>query len=807
MGKILLFSFLLLCFHSHAQIHLQGIVLDSVSNEPLPFVNISVKGTSVGTSSGLSGKFELTVESLPVKLLFSYVGYEKKEILITTPGSYKIHLKNSGIELTEALVFAGPNPALRIMKKVVDHSEKNHPEKNGSFSYISYNKMVFTIASDSAELAEKKSTAKDKGEKEMFGFFEKQHLFMSECISEKKFISQNHQKETILSSKVSGFSMPVLSLISTQFQSFHFYTDEISLADVKYVGPVSQHGLNHYDFVLKDTFLLEQDSVFAITFSPKNENGIHSMKGVLQIHSDGYAIYNVIAEPFQQTETGFGIKISQQYQKINGLRWFPKELNTKIIMYGSKVGDFPVIGIGSGKLTDINLQPDLSKKDFDELEVAFDKEMKNSGADLQKWRSDSLTEKEKETYRMIDSLGNAHHFDRKMLAMQSLFSGCVPIKFLDWDITKLMNYNDYEKFRLGLALRTNHRLSEHFSLGGYFAYGFGDKAWKYGTDLNLVFSKRKQMELNVSLNQDIDAASVISTFEKQRSLLANGYSALFLNRFDSVMKYEARFSFRALRHFKFNAFANYQFREAFADFRYVVPLNEFVSFLDEEYFLAETGLEIKMAIHEKFIETPFGYFSNGTKWPMVIFRYTKGWKGIRDSEYEYERFTLKTDYKISSLRFGTFRFSLAAGITTGNAPYHLLFNPAGTYKSIEKLTVYSMDGFETMRLNEFLFDQFASLHFGYRLPWPIVNGKKFKPLLSFTNSMVRGNFKNSQNHQNINPTLSDKLFIESGMVIDNLLKSGFSGFGIGFFYRWGDHQLPSFKENFAIKISLSVALS
>jgi hypothetical protein len=72
--------------------------------------------------------------------------------------------------------------------------------------------------------------------------------------------------------------------------------------------------------------------------------------------------------------------------------------------------------------------------------------------------------------------------------------------------------------------------------------------------------------------------------------------------------------------------------------------------------------------------------------------------------------------------------------------------------------------------------------------------------------MIRGNFKNSQNHQNINYGLSEKLFIESGMVIDNLLKSGFSGFGIGAFYRWGEHQLPTFKENFAIKISLSVAL-
>ncbi len=47
------------------------------------------------------------------------------------------------------------------------------------------------------------------------------------------------------------------------------------------------------------------------------------MKGILQIHTDGYAIYNVIAEPAEQQETGFGIKVSQQYKKIENKQWFP----------------------------------------------------------------------------------------------------------------------------------------------------------------------------------------------------------------------------------------------------------------------------------------------------------------------------------------------------------------------------------------------------------------------------------------------------------------------------------------------------
>lgn len=807
MKKAFLLVFVLMAILSTAQIKVQGILLDSATHEPLPFVNIAVKGTTTGTSTSLSGKFELTISSLPSQLIFSYVGYEKKEVSVKTASYLKIYLKGSGIDLGEAVVLSGPNPALELMKKVIRYSEKNNPEGNGSFSYTSYNKMIFTIDYDSVKLAGKKTGMSEKEQKETFGFFEKQHLFMSECISEKKYLDKNHQKETILASKVSGFATPVFSLISTQFQSFHFYTEEVSLGDVKYVGPVSKHGLNFYHYILQDTFLLENDTVYAISFSPFNENSSQSMKGILQIHTDGYAIYNVIAEPFKPSDNGFGIKISQQYRKINDQQWFPEELNTELLLNGAKIGEFPVIGIGTGKLSDIRWNPEFSKKDFDELEVSFDTEISKSEEKLQKLRTDSLTQKEKETYRVIDSLGQKHQFDKKMLAMQSIFSGYVPIKFLDWDIAQLMNYNDYEGFRLALGLRTNHKISKHFSLGGYLGYGFTDKAWKYGTDVQVILSKRKQIEFNFSLKQDIEAASIVNSFEKQRYLLASGYSNLFLNRFDSVLKYEARFSFRALRHFKFTFFGNHQTRQAYKDYQYVFPLSENIDLLDESYTLAETGIEMKMAIHEKFVETPFGFLSTGTSWPLLTFRFTKGIKGFYGSEYEYERFTLKADYSLKSLRAGKLFLSATSGITQGNAPYHLLFNPTGTYKPIQKLTVYSIDGFETMRLNEFLYDRFASLHIRYQLPWPIVNGKKFKPLLSLTNSMVYGEFQNATNHQNLTFSMGDKIFTESGIVIDNLLKSGVSGIGIGLFYRWGAYQLPLLQDNIALKISLSLALS
>jgi hypothetical protein len=73
--------------------------------------------------------------------------------------------------------------------------------------------------------------------------------------------------------------------------------------------------------------------------------------------------------------------------------------------------------------------------------------------------------------------------------------------------------------------------------------------------------------------------------------------------------------------------------------------------------------------------------------------------------------------------------------------------------------------------------------------------------------MIYGQLDAASRHQNLEFTELNKIYTESGIVIDNLLKSNGSGFGIGFFYRWGHFQLPSFQENIALKISLTLALS
>ena len=65
-----------------AQHTVQGTVTDSTNSTSLPGVNIAVKGTTTGTTTGADGSYRLTAPSPSDTLLFSFVGYETEEVPI-----------------------------------------------------------------------------------------------------------------------------------------------------------------------------------------------------------------------------------------------------------------------------------------------------------------------------------------------------------------------------------------------------------------------------------------------------------------------------------------------------------------------------------------------------------------------------------------------------------------------------------------------------------------------------------------------------------------------------------------------------
>jgi hypothetical protein len=82
--KLVLFFLLLLQLAFAQKGTIKGTLTDKeMNNEPLPFANVIVKGSSLGTTTDENGKFELIVPAGNQTITFSFIGYETLEVPVT----------------------------------------------------------------------------------------------------------------------------------------------------------------------------------------------------------------------------------------------------------------------------------------------------------------------------------------------------------------------------------------------------------------------------------------------------------------------------------------------------------------------------------------------------------------------------------------------------------------------------------------------------------------------------------------------------------------------------------------------------
>lgn len=81
-----------------------GTVTSAENGETLPGVNISVVGTSIGTSSNADGSYTLTVPSASDTLLFSFVGFQSQEVAINGRSTINVALQTQTVEGEELVV-------------------------------------------------------------------------------------------------------------------------------------------------------------------------------------------------------------------------------------------------------------------------------------------------------------------------------------------------------------------------------------------------------------------------------------------------------------------------------------------------------------------------------------------------------------------------------------------------------------------------------------------------------------------------------------------------------------------------------
>ncbi len=805
-----------------------GKVTDSKTKEPLAFVNIVINNSQYGGTTDIDGKFRLH-SSVPIRTLqLSYVGYlPLSDPVGNKTDNLSIQLTRTEIELSEVDILPGINPAHRIIRNAIEHRDQNDPEKLSSFSYTSYDKTIFTAENDTSvyrelkdtlpvneqqpltvrvnikDTVKKDSVRKDSLDKVIKKILNRQYLFLMENVTRRKFLAPDKNYNQVIATRMSGFKDPIFVFLTTQIQSFSFYKPFITIFQSTYVNPISPGSLSKYFFKIEDTLYSGKDTIFVISYRPRKGTTFDGLKGVISINTNKWAIQNVIAEPNQNTG-GIRIKVQQLYEIVDGEHWFPVQLNTDVKFLMMQIGKYAAIAKGRSYIRDIVLNPDLVRREFNHLDVEVEKAATDRPEEYwNQYRVDSLTNKDRETYHVIDSIGKDANFDKIAKSLKTILSGRIPYKFIDFDLNRILGYNTYEGLILGLGIHTNDRLATWFKVGGFYQYSFAISSAKYGGDASFLLNKRNDFTIQGGYFYDLIESGGVKFFDDYNSILSGNFQPLLLTKLDRVENENFSLTIRARKYWLFNFGISRSFKTSTtSDFATTIG-NAVI--LQNQFQFTDITAALKWAYKEKFIQTIDDKISLGTNYPIVWLQYTHGIKDFLDGEYDYNRLDLKIRKTFMIRYLGKLTFQFNAGYVDQAIPACNLYYGDASYRPI---TLFAANSFATMRMNEFLSSKYTSLYLYHDFGYLLFKGKKwFHPEFALSQNIGFGWLDHPEHYQNMyfppEPYKTMNLgYYESGLLINKLVDLKLYTIGIGGFYRWGPYSLNKTWDNFAAKITV-----
>ena len=799
---------------------IMGRVVDSEDNTPLPFVNITLAGQPYyGTSTDLDGYFELEIPSERADLEFSYLGYQKKLIPFSRNSELPVTIKlqEKADQLAEVTVFPGENPAHRIIRNAVRNREINNPENLPSFSYETYGKFVVTVNTDSLDTSidtvykptENDSVMKlDSSNYMLDQFMQKQHLLFMETVTERKYIKGKRDNEEVIASRMSGFKNPLFALINTQMQSFSFYDDYISIAGQELLNPITPGSTSRYFFLLRDTLYNNpEDTVFVISFRPRPKYGFDPMQGVLYINTSNWAIQNVIARPVEME--GILIEIEQKYKRYDERTWFPDQLNARILLGSASVnGATPEARLRT-YLRNVQLGAELKAKNISKAVVTIADDARKRADDLLiEYRQDSLDSREARTYEFMDSISEAENLERGLDIAISIAQGRIPLGPVDLILDRIININEYEGFRPGLEVRTNNRFSKWLRLGAYTGYGFRDKVWKYDLYSNIILNKHSNLKLIGGIKLDVSEAARQELIQTPyRGLFQNNFRQFFVNQVDQYKRNYFGLTWDPWGDLGFMAMLHQEQRTYIQDYNFIPSGGS--EGLGNAYNFTEAVFSLRYAPEEDFIEAPgYGRIRLAQKYPIFYFQYTRGMSNVLGGDFNYNKFDLLLHHNHSTLFLGDLDLVAVGGLVLEELPYSKIYTGMSNMLNRDSWwqrmgSIADRYSFETMRFNEFTYDRYVQVMFRQNLKTLLFRRDWLAPHVEIVARGLWGVLASDATHEGIGIKIPDKGFYEGGVEINQLLTSGFSGFGVGFYYRMGPYSLPGFEENFAAKLTFT----
>jgi len=835
--KKIIFILFLIGNMVQAQYHFTGVVKDSKTKAALPFATI-ITQNNLEVLTDAKGIFNIDSNKPIINFRVSYIGYKSTQIFIAKNKFLTIFLEPKIEQLKEVVLNLTENPAIAIIRKAISLKDKNNYKKRLKFyKYNSYNKLLVTGSPDSINNkvdsiykmhnGKKYFVKLDSSNFKLKKELSTHHLYLTEKISEHYFEQGKPAKEKVLASRMAGLKNPLYEILAIDFQSFNFYNDIFEIMGNRFKSPLSNQALKQYTYKILDTLT---NNTYLIYYKPKKINKKVRLEGVLYLDTKSYALKKGLSE----LKGVVYVKATQTFAYQPKFKlWFPIETSIKI-KKGNNNKTIPLFGGIIIKKSDVTSNKDSlsytskSKKNAENYIYFLTKtknfniqlnntlKVKKASATLeindnagnrsaefwQKYRTDSLTKRGFETYKIIDSIGKKEKFEHYINLSRKIFKGYFPLKYFDFNLSQMINFNNREGLRLGGGFTTNTNFSKIFKLKAYSAYGLKDNTIKYHISTYKRIKKSNNFWIGAGYTDDLsEAAKLNFLFEDTSFSLINPrnlnigqffnykIAQVFLN-FDIQPNLESRIQ---LSSGDYQTKFNYQF----------ISLNKFLT----DYKLSLATLAFQWTPFSKYMQTPIGKVTAKNGQLKIIAQITKSFDNILKGEFTFTQFNFKIKHKIKTLSKSTTSFLLQGGIVFGDAPISHLYNAFPNYAIKnpwqKRINLSGTNAFETMTFNEFISDKYVSLQVRQAFNrFKISN--KIRPQINLVSRFAIGTITHPNYQRGFSFKDMRKGYFESGLELNKFI---LKGFGFSFFYRYGAYHNPKFEDNIAIKLNYHFGLN
>jgi hypothetical protein len=783
--------FLSLCCSSflvEAQTVVKGKVTDATSGDPLPFANVVFRGTTIGTTTDFEGNYSLKTTAHVDSLVVTNIGYIKKtkSVVMGTTQTVNFQLQEDVTSLQEVVVVAGENPAFEILRRVDKNRSKNDKRKLTAYEYDTYTKIEIDVDNISDKLRQKKTMKKitqvlDSVER-IAGEDGKPilPLFISESVS-KFYFRDNPQLryENILKSKISGVGIEdgtlVTQFIGSSFQEYNFYQNWLNIVSKEFISPIADGGRIYYEYELTDSVYIGDHYCYRIDFFPRSPQDL-AFTGTVWIAKEDYALKQIDVSVGKQANLNFieKIKIQQELEKVEGGAWLPTK--NRVLIDVSELSNTSAGVLAKFYTSNKNFVVDKPyENSFYEhpIVMAEDARMYEDDVYWDTLRHEPLSETEKNVYKMIDTLQNIPIVKTYTDIIKIVVDG-----YYDMGKVKVGPYiglfavNNIEGARIQGGFKTTDDFSKRWVLAGRLGYGFKDEDIKYNASIQHILSRDRWTTASVRFRHDIGRVGV------DDEMLADSYLFLAAQRWGVFRRGyyfdEARFNFQRELFKGFTqrvAFRYLTFQPTF-DFSYKPPDDASITMSNFE--TAELIVESRWARDELFIQDGNDRISLGTsKWPVITVRYTQGFSGIVDSDFDYQKVRLSFYKRIRFGPLGVGYMNLFGEYMFGQAPYPLLSPHLGN-----QTPVYTSVTFNLMDYGEFVSDRYAAMQYQHHFEGLLLNRipliRKLKWRFLGTANVVMGGMSKANKAlvttDDIGYLKNGIPYIELGYGIENILK-------------------------------------